>query len=413
MADTGQPSDGSSPDPNTPTPEYPRVRMTVEYRPSAEGAERKRANFIIELNDEKAPVTVANFLAYVDAGFYNDTVIHRVAPSPLVIQGGGFEVDPNDTSEDLTSQLLVQKPVLFDPIIGESGNGLRNVRGTIGAARLNDPDSATSQWYINTGDNPAIDPLANPPGFTVFGKVVGGMAVVDEISSVAVENRNNMQNVPVETVKVVKVERVGSETSDEGDGGEDTTPAGPRVRVNVAYTNSDGVRITGSFVMELNEELAPLSSANFLDYVDAEFYTNTVIHRVDSSLGVVQGGGYEVDVENDPGDGDLTSQPLIAKEALFEGVMNEADNGLLNIRGSVGVARTNDPDSGNSQWYVNTKDNPGLDPEANPPGYAVFAKVVDGMDVVDEIQDVPSESRDGLQDVPVETVVVTSIERIN
>jgi peptidyl-prolyl cis-trans isomerase A (cyclophilin A) len=102
----------------------------------------------------------------------------------------------------------------------------------------------------------------------------------------------------------------------------------------------------------------------------------------------------------------------VLKDPLFDGVMNEASNGLLNVRASVGVARTSDPDSGNSQWYVNTVDNPGLDPAENPPGFTVFGRVVEGMDVVDEIQAVPSESRDSLNNVPVETVLITSVERV-
>lgn len=412
--DNGNPSiDDPTEDPNVPAPVFPQVRITVEYRPAGEDVDRKRANFVIQLDDEKAPISSENFLAYVDAGFYDDTVIHRVAMEPEVVQGGGFEVDPNAPSEDLTSQPLIQKPTLFDPIENESGNGLKNIRGSIGVARLNDPDSGTSQWYINVEDNPGIDPLGNPPGFTVFGHVVGGMSVVDEILVVPTETRDELQGTPIETVKVVKAERIGQETDDDDDDGEEVPePEGPRVRVNVEYTTTDGVRINSSFVIELDDDLAPLSTANFLSYVDVEFYTNTVIHRVDTALGVVQGGGFIVDEEEDPGDGDLTSQPLELKPPLFGGVMNEASNGLLNVRGSVGVARTNDPDSGNSQWYVNTDDNPGLDPEENPPGFAVFGKVVEGMDVVDEIQVVEKEVRDTLMNVPVETVLITSIVRV-
>lgn len=421
LAGGGCPFDGTTPptdgpptdDPNDPGPAFPRVRVTVEYRPPGDGDERKRANFIIELNDEKAPISSANFLAYVDAGFFNDTVIHRASDAPGVIQGGGFIVDPNDVGDDFTSQPLLRKPPLFDPIESESDNGLRNIRGTVGVARMNDPDSGNSQWYINVASNPGIDPLGNPPGFTVMGSIVGGMAIVDEISGVPVETRGDLQNVPVETVKVVKVERIGQETDDDDDDDdEEEEPTGPRVRVNVAYTTADGVRLNDSFVIELNEELAPLSTANFLSYVDAEFYEDTVIHRVDTGLGVVQGGGFIVDEDEDSGDGDLTSQPLELKPPLFDGVMLEAGNGLLNVRASVGVARTQDPDSGNAQWYVNTKDNPGLDPDENPPGFTVFGRVVEGMDIVDEIQDLPKEDRDGLMNVPIETVVIRSVVRI-
>lgn len=408
---SGDPNDGTTP----PTAVYPRVRVTVEFTPAGDDAERKRGNFIIELNDELAPLTSDNFLKYVDAKFYDGTVFHRVSDAPEVVQGGGYEVDPeaDGNDGDFTSQPIVLKSPQFPNVESESSNGLKNIRGTVGLARQSDPDSGNAQWYINVQDNPGIDPLGNPPGFTVFGRVVGGMSLIDEISNVPTEARDPLSNVPVETVEIVKVERVGSETPDEEEEEEEVVePTGPRVRVNVEYTTAEGERTSGSFVIGLYEYEAPLSVANFLSYVDAEFYPDTVIHRVDTGLGVVQGGGFIVDEDEDSGDGDLTSQPLELKPALFDGVTNEADNGLLNVRASVGVARTSDPDSGNSQWYVNTVDNPGLDPESNPPGYAIFGRVIEGMDVVDEIQDLPTEARGDLMNVPIETVVVTSIDRI-
>ncbi len=148
-------------------------------------------NFVIELNDELAPVTVDNILQYVDDGFYTDTVVHRVDESQGVVQWGGFDLDFN------------QKPTR-DPVISESDNGLKNVRGSIGLARLPNPDTGTSQMYCNFKDNPGFD---TPPGFTVFGRVIAGMDIIDQISEVSVTSRNGQGNVPVVDIIVESIER--------------------------------------------------------------------------------------------------------------------------------------------------------------------------------------------------------------
>ena len=125
---------------------------------------------VIELDAERAPRTVANFLRYVREGFYDGTIFHRVVPG-FVVQGGGFTAD------------LVRKPT-HPPIPNESDNGLSNRRGTVAMARTRDPDSATSQFYINLADNAFLDhrpPAARPSGYTVFGRVVEGMDVVEAI----------------------------------------------------------------------------------------------------------------------------------------------------------------------------------------------------------------------------------------
>jgi peptidyl-prolyl cis-trans isomerase A (cyclophilin A) len=122
---------------------------------------------LIELFVKEAPISVANFLEYVDSGFYNGTIFHRVIPG-FVVQGGGMTYD------------FSPKPTR-DPIKNESNNGLSNSYGTIAMARTNQVDSATSQFYINIKDNPALDAKGNKLGYTVFGKVVTGMEVVNRI----------------------------------------------------------------------------------------------------------------------------------------------------------------------------------------------------------------------------------------
>lgn len=126
-------------------------------------------NFTIELYDEQAPAHAANFLQYVDRGFYNGTVFHRVIAG-FVVQGGGY------------TREFRNKPTL-DPIVNESQNGVPNDRGTLSAARTADPDSATSQFYVNLVNNASLNPAGNRIGYTVFGRVSEGMEVVDQIAA--------------------------------------------------------------------------------------------------------------------------------------------------------------------------------------------------------------------------------------
>ena len=151
----------------------------------------------VKLATAEAPLTVANFLAYVDSGHYQGTIFHRVIDG-FMIQGGGFD-----------SQMM-QKPTRA-PIKNEAANRLQNKRGTIAMARTAVVDSATSQFFINVKDNPFLDYRApNPQGFgyCVFGEVVAGMEVVDQIKSVRTGNKNGMGDVPVDTVEILSVERV-------------------------------------------------------------------------------------------------------------------------------------------------------------------------------------------------------------
>jgi len=139
---------------------------------------------VVELNQEKAPKTVSNFLQYVKSGFYKGTIFHRVIDG-FMIQGGGM----NDK--------FVSKPT-NKPVKNESDNGLSNLPYTIAMARTEDPDSATSQFFINVAANTGLDyPNHNGSGYTVFGKVVQGQEVVDKIKGVLVDDVRGMENVPV------------------------------------------------------------------------------------------------------------------------------------------------------------------------------------------------------------------------
>jgi len=147
----------------------------------------------IELNPVKAPISPKNFLAYVDKGFYTNTIFHRVIPG-FMVQGGGF------------TQSMSQKPTEA-PIKNEASNGLHNVRGTLSMARTSDPDSATSQFFINVADNAFLDP-GRDRGYAVFAKVVKGMDVVDVIVNSQTTTKQGMQNVPIDPVYIKSAKRI-------------------------------------------------------------------------------------------------------------------------------------------------------------------------------------------------------------
>jgi len=151
--------------------------------------ETSMGNIVIELNEQAAPVTVKNFLGYVEEGFFDGTIFHRVIPD-FMIQGGGL------------TDLMIQKQTRA-PIINEAHNGLKNTRGTIAMARTNNPNSATCQFFINHRDNDFLNYIENGnPGYAVFGKVIEGMDVVDAIASVKTTTRKGYDNVPVNPVKI-------------------------------------------------------------------------------------------------------------------------------------------------------------------------------------------------------------------
>lgn len=146
-------------------------------------------DIVVELNGEKAPKTVDNFITYVKAGFYKGTIFHRVIDG-FMIQGGGFD------------EKLVQKKT-NKPVPIESQNGLTNNTYTIAMARTGDPNSATSQFFINVADNDALNyPGRDGFGYTVFGKVVKGQEVVDRIKAVLVDDKGSFQNIPVVPVVI-------------------------------------------------------------------------------------------------------------------------------------------------------------------------------------------------------------------
>jgi peptidyl-prolyl cis-trans isomerase A (cyclophilin A) len=151
-----------------------------------------KGNIKLKLYPEKAPITVKNFLSYIDSGFYNNTIFHRIIPG-FVIQGGGF------------SKEMDRKKTL-PPIKNEADNGLKNLRGTLSMARTNIVNSATSQFFINLKDNDSLDHGSRDFGYAVFAEVIEGMEIVDKIASVKTTN-SPMPNIPVEQVVIESVKR--------------------------------------------------------------------------------------------------------------------------------------------------------------------------------------------------------------
>lgn len=165
----------------TPLPN-PQVVITTNY-----------GKITLRLFRDKAPITVENFLSYVEDGHYTDTIFHRVIPN-FMVQGGGMTAD------------LREKPTR-EPIVNESQNRLHNIRGSVAMARTSDPDSATAQFFINQRTNLQLDWQPGAPGYTVFGEVVDGMSVVDFIASSPTQQLGPHGNVPLEPVIISKIER--------------------------------------------------------------------------------------------------------------------------------------------------------------------------------------------------------------
>lgn len=173
----------------------PEAKAVTHTGPSYVQVTTSVGKFIIQLNDERAPLTVANFLKYVDDGQYTNTIFHRVISS-FVVQGGGFDTN------------FKEKPAPRKTS-NESGNGLTNVRGSVGLARTSQPHDGDCQFYVNLADNNALDPQPTRWGYAVFGKVVGGMDVVDQIGTVATGAKGPFkEDAPLEMIKIERIERI-------------------------------------------------------------------------------------------------------------------------------------------------------------------------------------------------------------
>jgi peptidyl-prolyl cis-trans isomerase A (cyclophilin A) len=151
-------------------------------------------DFTVELFEKEAPISAANFLAYIDEAFFDSTIFHRIVPG-FVIQGGGF-------TEDMTQKRTKA------PIKNEADNGLKNKRGTLSMARTNDINSATSQFFVNLKDNDFLDNSRGNFGYAVFGKVTEGMDVIDKIADAETGRKKGFDDVPVDAIIMKSVRRL-------------------------------------------------------------------------------------------------------------------------------------------------------------------------------------------------------------
>jgi peptidyl-prolyl cis-trans isomerase A (cyclophilin A) len=156
--------------------------------------ETSHGAFTVELFPKEAPVTVENFLRYVDEQFFDGTIFHRIVPG-FVIQGGGLTADFRNKST-------------HDPIRNEAKNGLKNTRGTLSMARTSDINSATSQFFVNLKDNDFLDHGPRDYGYAVFGRVTEGMDVIDKIAKVSTGRKKGYQDAPLEDVVITSARRV-------------------------------------------------------------------------------------------------------------------------------------------------------------------------------------------------------------
>jgi len=358
-------------------------------------------DLVLELDRAGAQKTVENFLGYVGRGFYNGTIVHRVLKDHL-IQGGGFLADGSP------------KPAA-EAIANESNPEVRHTRGTVAMARSSSgPDTATSQFFINVADNVNLDSDAAGGGHAIFAKVVSGMRVVDSIRMVPVmADVSGEVSRPANPIIVLSVRAISAGDAQSALAAEakinaaamTTSAVAPDSTASTDVPKVAYVQITtskGILVVQLDGEKAPISTANFLNYVDQEFYNGLIFHRVMNNF-MIQGGAFAANDSN-------MAQPKTGNPPI----KNEYRNGLKNLKGTVAMARLgNQPDSASSQFFINVVDNPALDEARDGAAYAVFGKIISGMDVVDAIKDVKTGNRGTHANVPLEPITITSTRRLS
>ncbi len=453
---------------------------------------------IVELLIEAAPNTCANFLRYVDSGYFSGIIWHRIVPD-FVIQGGNF---------DRFNGTLRPKPGKRGEIESEALNGFSNLRTSISMAlRGTEADSGSNQFFINLGDNSVLDD-GSPP-FTVFARVVQGMDIADQIEVLPTGAPGTMNEQPNEDVVMSLVTRAetkvptsppddirlvdsngmddassngmddaDSNGMDDSDGPPTATIVssvpiqivGDSVELSVtienepegsqfSWTSSNGMAtianpssrdtkatidtndsvifkfellnqdreviatgrkvvvgipsalprvvieneggVNGNITLELLTEAAPNTCANFLQYVDAGFYDGLVWHRVVDNF-VIQMGGYGLDPDS--------GVPFRA-EGIRDPIMSEANNGESNVRGTAAFALVGqNQNSATSEIFINLVDNSRLD--TGPPPFTVFARVVEGLDIVDDIGTTETGLRGTLNDAPVDDIII-QVRRTN
>ena len=314
----------------------------------------------IQLYEDVAPVTVANFKKLVSEGFYDGLIFHRVI-SGFMIQGG----DPTGTGSGGSS-----KNIKGEFLSNGFDNTLSHERGVVSMARSEDYNSASSQFFICHADSAHLD-----GDYAAFGKVVEGMEVVDAIASAATDSNNR----PV-VDQVIKTIRFINES----DIGQTETEIDATVTDVVEIEMENG----GIIKLELYGEVAPITVANFKKLISEGFYDGLIFHRVIADF-MIQGG--------DPtGTGTGGSEEKITGEFTANGIEND----ISHIRGVISMARSSDYNSASSQFFICHADSNHLDGQ-----YAAFGRVIEGMEVVDDIASVQT----GANDKPLVDQVIKTI----
>ncbi len=304
-----------------------------------------------ELYPDVAPITVENFVKLVKDDFYSGLIFHRVIKG-FMIQGG----DPDGTGGGGSKETIKGE-------FASNGvtNNLKHERGVLSMARTNDPNSASSQFFICHQTSSHLD-----GDYAAFGRVTAGMAVVDAIANVT----TGANDKPVEDVKMEYIKIVDSPKIDP-------------VKAEITVTGH------GKMTLELYPDVAPQTTANFIALAEAGFYDGLTFHRIVKNF-MIQGGDPE-------GTGLGGSDTPILGEFTANGI----ENNLSHKRGVISMARTNDPNSASSQFFICHVDYPNLDG-----GYASFGQVVEGLEVLDSIAEVET----GENDMPTESVIIESVK---
>ena len=332
-----------------------------------------------DLYPKIAPITVAHIVSLIQEEFYDGLIFHRVIDG-FMIQGG----DPTGTGMGESGQKTIKGEFSDNGV----QNDLKNTRGVLAMARRgNDNDSATSQFFINTVDNPHLD-----GAYATFGMVVEGMEVVDAIAAVPTGSGNKpLTDVVIESIRVIegadKVTTTVATTTADPETPETTDPVDPYADpIHIVIEIAD----FGTVKADLYPGVAPITVAHIKSLIEEKFYDGLTIHRVDPGF-VIQGG--------DPAGNGLGVEGQATIKGEFSA--NGVNNPLSNKRGVLAMARKgNNYDSATSQFYINLADNDFLDGM-----YATFGMVTEGMDVVDAIAGVETNSSES----PITPVVITSI----
>lgn len=337
------------------------VKLSVSYT-NLYGV-RTSGDIIIRLFANVAPLTVQNFKNMVKRGIYNNSTFHRVIED-FMIQGGGSDETLEPIKGEFTSNGIT--------------NNLRHLRGVVSMARTNEPDSATSEFFIMHKDTAALDGK-----YASFGYVVSGMDTVDGIATIQTQyNGSGEFSIPTHVVIITKATFVQKSSTpiekptqtpismDDLDFSAidianvtETINVTDLVKLTVSYTDAHGNDQTGDIVIRLFSDVAPVTVQNFQKLVNQGSYNGTVFHRVYKNF-MIQGGELATDTETIKGE--FTSNGFV--------------NNLKHIRGVISMARTYIPDSATSQFFIMHQDTASLDGN-----YASFGYVVYGMDTVDGI----------------------------